>query len=119
MKIKLEKVWDSQVALQTVQDLRLPIKMSYWLGRNIQRLSSEIKDIDKKRVELVKKYGVENEQHQFNVTPENKDKFVKEFEELLSEEVEIDIKQYTIEEFGNAQLSPEVCIAIEFMIKEA
>jgi len=119
MKVKLRKLWDSQKAIMKVASKDLPIKLAYWVGRDVDRVERELRDINKSRVELVKKFGKEDEKKKtWTVTPENAEVFEKEFEAFLETEVEVDIKQFEIEEFSSIQLSGEECNAINFMLKQ-
>ena len=64
------------------------IKMSYRLGKIVDKIDSELRVIEKKRLELVNKYGKEDKKIKKIIVPDNKLKpFAKELEEFLEEEI--------------------------------
>jgi hypothetical protein len=68
-------------------------KLAYRIKRIFDKLQSSFADVDKKRIELIKKYGAEDkEKSNWNVKPENMDIFHKELKILLSSPVSLDIE---------------------------
>lgn len=99
---------------------KLPIKLSYTIKKNTNKLKAIAEDIEKSRVELIKKYGEATEDGQgFMVKPESEEKANVEFTELMALEEDIDIHMIDINslsddiELTNAQMD-----AIMFMIKD-
>lgn len=90
---------------QTVKGLlneKLPIKVKYWLGRLSEKLETHKESVEKLRVELVRKYGDE-ENGNFSIPYEkegksnpNFEKFHKDYNELLSEELEIEHTEFQL-----------------------
>ncbi len=78
------------VPLQSLTQVKLPVKNSYWLNKTIDRIGRELDDYEKLRVDLIKKYGeeVEGNEGNFQVKKENVQDFNKEFIELLNIEIE-------------------------------
>jgi hypothetical protein len=118
MKLTLQKVWDSQQAFPKLAGKDLPLKVAYWIGRNVAKLQSELKSLNDSRVSLVKKYGAEDDKRVWNVKPENYGKFNEEFSALLATECDIDIKQFSFDDLGDMKMSAQELNAIEFMVKE-
>lgn len=121
MKVTLKDVWASQRALSKLSKvINIPIKTSYWIGKNSKKIMKEVEDIEAKRLELVMKYGkLDDATKQTTVTPENMDVFTKDFENLLKMEIELDIKKFTLEDFqDNNQLSGEDMLLLNFMFEE-
>ncbi len=76
--------------LQSLTQVKLPVKNSYWLIKTIDRIGKELDNSEKLRVELIKKFGeeVEGNKGNFQVKKENIQEFNKEFIELLNIEIE-------------------------------
>lgn len=68
-------------------------KLAYRIKRIFDKLQSAFADVDKERINLIKKYGVEDkEKSAWNVKPENIELFQKELKVLLSSPVILDIE---------------------------
>lgn len=119
-KVKLNKLWNSQKALGALNIIKdLPIKTSYWIGKNTKKISREIELIEEKRRDLVKKYGTENEKKETVVPQEKMEEFSKEFYDLLDTEIEVDLRLFNIEEFtGKSGLTGQDMLQLDFLFEE-
>ncbi len=73
-------------------------KLAYRVKRVLDKLKSVYEDLEKKRVILVKKYGVADKvKNTVNVTPENMDIFTKERDSLYYENLNIDVELIPLE----------------------
>jgi hypothetical protein len=100
MKLKLSQIIESQEALSRLSSEKLPIKIAYNLQRNIRLLKPEIESYEKTRIELIKtKYGTEQKDGSYQVIPERTDKFIAELNELLSVDVDLDVRAIKMSEF--------------------
>jgi hypothetical protein len=118
MKLTLQTIWNSQQSLPKLLGKDLPVRISYYLAQNANKIDKELKIMNEARVVLVKKYGKEDDKKQWAVLPENSEVFNKEYTELISAEVEIDLHQFNLLDLEDVKLSAQECFAIEFMIKE-
>ena len=120
MKVKLSKLWNSQKALGALNVIKdLPIKTSYWIGKNTKKISREVTEIEEKRKELVKKYGVENDKKETSVPQEKMEEFSKEFYDLLDTEIDVDLRIFNIDEFtGKSGLTGQDMLQIDFLFEE-
>ena len=118
MKLTNGKIYSAAGVLQKLSTTKLPIKVAYTLKRNIDRLNKPFKLINEQRVELVKKYGepMKDKPEEFIVSPEKREEFFKEFNELMDFEEEVDIRKLTIDELGDVEITPEELSIIEFML---
>ncbi len=95
MKLRNGEVFESKDALQRLVDRDdIPLKYAMPLMRMVKKLNEEIVLIEQKKNRLIKKYGAEDKEKQTIVVPPNTpewDSFIKEFEELMSLEVDINI----------------------------
>ena len=91
MKLKNKDIWIAQEPLKTLMEQKLPIRVSYDIIRLVSKLSEQFKVIEETRQGLIKKYGKSDEKGQMSVEQgsESWEKFVSEFNELMSLEVEV------------------------------
>lgn len=120
MTITLQKLQQAATSLSNLaQVTTLPIKKKYWLGRFIEQAETELKRVEKQRVELVKKYGEGDEEKGYRLKPENVSAFAKDYEELLSVEVEFDFElRFTIEELDSDKLNAADFANLGWLIAE-
>lgn len=112
-----------------VSEKRLPAKLSISIGKNIINLESELKLLENERKKLVETYAkkdengkavIENNEYKMD----DMDSFKAEFEELLKEEIDVDIRTVPmsiIENYDDSKydvLTPEDIVVIDFMIVE-
>lgn len=115
MRLKLKDLWNSQQVISELDRLILPIKVSYWIGKNTKKIHSEIQAIERQRIKLVEKYGVVQEDKTLKVPEEKVKQFQGEFEEFLETEIEINIVPLSLESFGAVNLSPSCMAALDFI----
>lgn len=118
MKLTLGEVRSMAPGLNAILGKELPAKPSYWLARFMDKVSSEMRAIEKARMSLVRKYAKKGEKGQllFIKDKEGKDtnqidfakgdfeKFQKEFAKFLEGKVEIKFKPIKLKD-----LDMEVC----------
>ena len=93
MKLNNGEIFNAREPLGKLMEQKSPVKTSYGLAKLANKLNDQLKVIDEVRNGLIKTYGEpdpENKQ-QIRVNPdsENMGKFVEEFNELMSQEVEV------------------------------
>mgnify|MGYP000810448038 FL=1 len=98
-----------------------PIKVLFYLRKNMKTLTELAQDIEKARVEIIKRYGAPSEenpeQYQFE-TQEKIDAANKEFEELFGLEQEVTIYTIPLEAFNDMELTEKQMDAVMEMIEE-
>ena len=98
-----------------------PIKVLFYLRKNMKTLTELAQDIEKARVEIIKRYGTPSEenpeQYQFE-TQEKIEAANKEFEELFGLEQEVTIYTIPLEAFNNMELTEKQMDAVMEMIEE-
>lgn len=86
--------------LEYALNQKYPIKISYRLGKIVDKIESELKYIEKTRLDLINKYGKEDKKQKKVIVPDNKLKlFAKEYEELLEDEFTIDFLKLPLSAF--------------------
>lgn len=110
MEVTLGQVYTSFNLLGRIVDQQLPIRMAFRFTRLIRELNKEWTSLEKLRDGLIKQYGeeVEGQAGSFTVPPDNRAVFFKEFQELLSETVQVEWDLVSIEEPGLASLELSV-----------
>lgn len=98
-----------------------PIKVLFYLRKNMKTLTELAQDIEKARVEIIQRYGTPSEenpeQYQFE-TQEKIDAANKEFEELFGLEQEVTIYTIPLEAFNDMELTEKQMDAIMEMVEE-
>lgn len=98
-----------------------PIKVLFYLRKNMKTLTELAQDIEKARVEIIQRYGTPSEenpeQYQFE-TQEKIDAANKEFEELFGLEQEVIIYTIPLEAFNDMELTEKQMDAVMEMIEE-
>lgn len=112
MKLTTGQLKDMYPALKKFYNCdELPVKFALMLARKQDEIEKEIKHIDEQHQKLVKKYGEhyvdENGEPGIRVTKENMDIFIKQYDELMDIELDIDLPQITINDLPeNLRFSP-------------
>lgn len=121
---KLSTIVGSQEALVKLMALKLPVKVSYKLKKLVIKLQPDLKIYDEKRVELLKEYGTENDNHAWTIKPENLVKFQEELGKLL--DIDVDLKlgedkpfdKIKIEDLGAIEIESSVLVSLDWLISE-
>lgn len=102
MEVTLGQIYASFNLLSRIVDQQLPIKLAFRFTKLIRSLNQEYQSLEGLRDKLVKKYGEEQEGGAHRVTEENREGFLKEFQELLETTVEVDWEQISVDEVSDA-----------------
>lgn len=99
------------------EESKLPIKINFFLQKNINKILDLGQEIDKLRAEIIQKYGILNEENQqYDIPQEKLDEAQKELNDLFSIEQEVKINMLDINLFDNIDISEKKGNAILFMI---
>lgn len=128
VKVSNEKLINSVNVLSTLSGMKLPIKVSYAIAKNIGKIESELKTYNSERQKLIDKYSVKDEEGKtkvdengtINIQEEFLEDWNKEQAELLSIENDIDIHLVQINDLLNSvcSITPTELIAIDYLIQE-
>ena len=98
-------------------DLQMPVAVLFSIEKNKQTLMAVAQDVEKYRMDIIKKYGEEVDGN-YNV-PQNKIEIAnKELQDLFSIEQEVNIYKFNIEDLGDIKLTSNQMNAIIFMIED-
>ncbi len=101
------------------EDMSLPVKVNFYLQKNMTAIVDLAKDIDKTRMEIIQKYGnLDEESGNYTFEEDVVETVNKELEDLFSLEQDVKINLIDIDWFGSVELSAAQTAAIMYMIKE-
>ena len=115
MKVKIKDIYSCRNALAKVASSEMPINMSFKFARMLKALNEEYSTIEEQRVGLVQKHGekVSDSEHQIK-SDEQKEKFMKDFEKLLDEEIDVDYEKISINDMQGINISPQELSILSF-----
>lgn len=122
MKFTNNKIY--QIASDITNNLKeinayIPAKANFFLQKNINTIINAAQEIENSRLEIVKHYGILNEEtQQYTILDEKMSDAIAELEELFNIEQELEIKTFSIEALGTAEFTSAQMQAIMFMISE-
>lgn len=122
MKMTNEKIYTiAQQINKELADLTtyIPAKANFLMQKNMNTIMEAAKEIDNTKINIAKNYGTLNEESQQYTIPNDKMEVVnKELKDLFSIEQDLSISTVKIDDFGNAEFTPQQMAALIFMIKE-
>jgi len=118
MKFKLGILRVLDVSLKSLVKKEMPAAVSYQLAKFIKKMSEELIIVEEQRIKLVKKYSVaeDDTEQSTMVAPEHQEQFMKEFSDLLEQEVEIDFEPVKLSSLGDIVISPVDLVKLEKII---
>ncbi len=124
IKLKLGDIIVSEEAVKNLSKEKLPVKLSWNLQKNIKKIFEEIQDFNDKINGFFREYGTLLEDGNITVDPkvskEGYANFLKDRNELLDTDIELDlllIPLVELEESG-VKLSSEDLLLYSYMIEE-
>ena len=98
-------------------DLQMPVAVLFSIEKNKQTLMAVAQDVEKYRMDIIKKYGEEVDGN-YNVPQDKIEIANKELQDLFSIEQEVNIYKFNIEDLGDIKLTSNQMNAILFMIED-
>ena len=98
-------------------DLQMPVAVIFSIEKNKQTLMAVAQDVEKYRMDIIKKYG-EEVNGNYNVPQDKIEIANKELQDLFSIEQEVSIYKFNIEDLGDIKLTSNQMNAILFMIED-
>lgn len=111
---------NANMLLEAFKDeMSLPVKVNFYLQKNMTAIVDMAKEIDKSRMEIIQKYGKpEEETGNYTFEEDVIETVNQELADLFSLEQEVKINLIELDWFGSLELSSAQMAAIMFMIKE-
>ena len=102
----------------------MPIVLSFKLSLFIKKINPAVEEFGKKRNELLAIHAEKildkdkKETGQMKFTDKEKaEEFTKEINLLLDTEVEVEVPEIKIEEFGNIEIEPKLLMNLDWLVK--
>ena len=122
MKLTNYEIYNIVTAYKEVfQDFNqyLPVKVNFYLQKNMSVLAAAAQEIEQARLEVAKQYGILAEDGSgYSIPEDHIPQANQELNDLFSIEQELEIKTFSIEDFGSVKLTPVQMQVIMFMIDE-
>lgn len=100
-------------------NLALPVKINFYLQKNVNTLMEIATELEKSRSEILEKYGTFNEEsNNYSFEGEEFEKVNEELQELFELEQEVPVYEIDLDAFGNIELDTNQVKAISYMIKD-
>lgn len=99
-------------------DQKFPIKINFYLQKNINTLTAAAREIEQARIAIIQEYGIINpEDNTYKIPAENVEKAQSELSDLLNLEQDIPLHLFSINDFENVEpLTYQQMSALMFMI---
>ena len=113
MKFTNEKMYESATVMERVEETGL---LGYAIARNRRKLLDELPEYDKKRSEIVQKYG--RDRGGGKVEIQDKAGFFNELEPYANLTVEVDVVTVPVEVFTSGNLTSQQMFVLDWMVAE-
>lgn len=128
-RMKIETIVSSISALNTISQIKLPAVASYKIGKMIKNFSDEYKIYAETKNKLLEQYGVPKKIKDkvmkdskgniiYDFPGDKKEKFEKEIQTLLAQEVDVDIPEIKVADFKGVEIESWVFASLNWLIKE-
>ena len=113
--------------LRKLSNMKLPVKVSYAIAKNINTIDKELKVFISERDKLIKEYAIKDEHgnpkvgnNQYLFPDGKEEECNSKYAELLDIEVELQLREINIDDLinSNVDLTPNDMLELEFMLKE-
>lgn len=100
-------------------DIVLPVKVNFYLQKNMNSLIEMGREIETSRMEILNKYGeLDEEGQQYHFEPDKMEKATSEIKDLMDLTQEVKINTIELDSFNDIQLTRKQISAISFMIED-
>lgn len=99
-------------------EIKFPIRVNFFLQKNIKKLTELAQDIEASRIEIAKSFGEPDEYGNYPIPEEKRTAAMQELNDLFSLEQDVDLHIFKIDDFSNIELSMPQMNALMFMIEE-
>ena len=101
------------------EKLNYPVKVNFYLQKNMNAFVEAAKEIEQKRLEIVQKYGTKQEDSEDYFIPDDKiEEAQQEITDFLELEQEIPVSMLKLDWFDSIDMDAAQVAAISFMIEE-
>lgn len=109
----------AQLSQLELQDCKIPVKIGFFLQKNIQVIAAAGQEIEQARIKIAQTFGeLSADGTQFIVPPEKMSIAQQELNDLFNLEQNLNIHIFKLDDFNNIELTYTQLSAIMFMIEE-
>lgn len=117
MKVTLSQILNSIEVIKTMNKTDLPVKTGFKVVALTKEIEKKLTSLEKNRIELINKYGKENESGALVVKNEDRDDFNRDYQVLMNTEIELECDRLTLDAFPDSfKLTPSQLSNIEWLI---
>lgn len=101
-------------------DLNYPVKVNFYLQKNLNAFLKAAQEIESKRMEIIQKFGkpTEEDPNNYKIDDDKIEEATKEIQDFLDLEQEIPVSMLKLDWFDNIDMTAAQVAAISFMIEE-
>ena len=101
-------------------ELNYPVKVNFYLQKNMNAFLNLAKEIEQKRIEIIQKYGNPSEENpdEYKIPDDKIEEASKEIQDFLELEQEVPVSMLKLDWFDNIDMNAAQVAAISFMIEE-
>ena len=110
-------------SINELMNEKLPTKASWNISKNLRKLDASFKTYIELENKLVKEYAIKDDNGEIvldnnnpKFAPNNKEKYLKERQELLNCEDEFEFLTINLSDFNDINIKPSILFNLEFMI---
>lgn len=117
--MKILDLLEAQPVMQRLVSQKMPAKLAYAIAKNIKLVNDELEIFDSTRVKLLaENWEIDENTQQYKIPDEDKPKWKKMYDELISEEVKLDIYMIDASMLEGLEMTPGEVLAIGWMLRE-
>ena len=126
MIVTLGNIVDSQDVMRSLSNKQLRGRVAFKVARLLKKLEVELTTFNDTRLKLIESYAkkdeegnyVTNDKNEYQFDGDNANKFIEEFNKLLSEKIEIEANPILIDEIEELNFTPAEMAVLEPFIEE-
>ena len=126
MIVTLGNIVDSQDVMRSLSNKQLRGRVAFKVARLLKKLEVELTTFNDTRLKLIENYAkkdeegnyINNDKNEYQFDGDNANKFIEEFNKLLSEKIEIEANPILIDEIEELNFTPAEMAVLEPFIEE-
>ena len=115
MKTTIAKLINSDKALSTLLEQKLPLGISIQLGKVVTELEPVYKKANEARLEILKRYGEDKGDSQYQIKPENIATFEADMRETFDSEIELTVPGIDPAKMPDAMLTAKDAMILDWL----
>ncbi|MFA5072016.1 MAG: hypothetical protein WC511_06740 [Candidatus Pacearchaeota archaeon] len=120
VKLKLSEIIDAGFSLREISKIKLPVLLSFQISLFLKSVNPIFESYNENRKKLLEEFGIlnlEKNKYDFPIKG-NENKYNKKYQELISQEIEINIPNVKLSDLGDIKIEPGVLESLTWFFKE-